>query len=222
MDFFKLLYEHDQRLDSLRDRHTDRAVPETSASIEDFLKPDPTYSRFYLSGSRLSEERFGLTALERAPELLTILRDLFLEWTPFSSNGTTESALLDQTLAQSSPGELFIFSKSDEPTISPEKLLNDQNETMSHKSDSLRVSLEAGECILFVEKAHHGIDLQLFSMENIYRPLFFPIQEMVNESFRFFSMNGRRIRSERAFFFETWRLEQPPHGIEEVFPQTVL
>jgi hypothetical protein len=35
-------------------------------------------------------------------------------------------------------------------------------------------------------------------------------------------MNGKRITSERKFYFETWALSQPPHGIEEVFPETVL
>lgn len=222
MDIFKLLYEHDQRLESLRKRHTDRAEPETSGTIEDFLKPDPTYSRFYLSGSRPEEERFGLTALERAPEILRTLRNLFLEWNHFPSNGSDDPSLLNQSLAQSKSGDLYIFTKNEAPMISPEKLLNEQDESMSHKSDSLKASLEAGECVLFVEGAHHGVDLQLFSMENIYGELFYPFQSMVNESFRFFSMNGKRIRSERAFFFETWRIQQPPHGIEEVFPQTVL
>ncbi|MGM0507290.1 MAG: hypothetical protein ACQER4_08920 [Bacteroidota bacterium] len=222
MDCFKLLYEHDQRLESLRKRHTDRAEPDTSGSLEDFLKPDPTFSRFYFSGSRPEEERFGLTALQRAPEILTLLRDLFQEWNHFSSNGHNDPQKLDQTLAQSNPGDLILFSRSETPSVSPEHLLSVQDETMSHRSDSLKASLEAGERILFVEKAHHGIDLHLFSMENIYRQLFYPIQGMVTDSFRFFSMNGKRIRSERAFFFETWRMERPPHGIEEVFQQTVL
>ncbi|MEX0594041.1 MAG: hypothetical protein WD115_04645 [Balneolaceae bacterium] len=222
MDCFKLLYEHDQRLDGLRKRHTDRTEPETSASIEDFFKPDPTYSRFYLSGSRLDNEQFGLTTLQQAPELLAVLRDLFLEWNHFALSGMQDPNLLDQTLVKAEPGALFIFSKNHTPTISPAQLLKDQDESMSHKSDSLKTALEAGDRVLFVESAHHGIDLHLFSMENIYRELFYPIQKMTSDSFRFFSMNGKRIRSERAFFFETWRMEQPPHGIEEVFPQTVL
>jgi hypothetical protein len=44
----------------------------------------------------------------------------------------------------------------------------------------------------------------------------------VDDEFRFFSMNGKRINSERTFYFETWALDRPPHGIEEVFTETVL
>lgn len=222
MDFFKLLYEHDQRLDSLRTRHTDRSEPETSSTIEDFLKPDPTYSRFYLSGSRPNEQQFGLTTLQRAPELIEIISGIFKDWTPFASNESLASDPLDRALARSRPGDLWIFTKESRPAVSPKQLLEDQNRTMSHKSESLKQALESGNRVLFVEGAHHGLDLHLFSMENIYRELFFPIQEMVNDSFRFFSMNGKRIRSERNFFFETWRLERPPHGVEEVFSESVL
>jgi len=35
-------------------------------------------------------------------------------------------------------------------------------------------------------------------------------------------MNGKRITSERKFYFETWTLDRPPHGVEEVFKETVL
>jgi hypothetical protein len=52
--------------------------------------------------------------------------------------------------------------------------------------------------------------------------MFYPLQKLVPETFRFFSINGKKFRTERHFYFETWTLEKPPHGFEEVFPETVL
>src|SRR5690625_7025682 len=75
---------------------------------------------------------------------------------------------------------------------------------------------------LYKEQNHHGYDLHPFSKENIYAQLFYPFRELVSPEFRFFSMNGKRITSERKFYFETWALHRPPHGAEDVLSDSRL
>jgi len=82
--------------------------------------------------------------------------------------------------------------------------------------------LKTGTYVIYKEQAHHGYDLHLFSMENIYPALFDALKPLVDDQFRFFSINSKRMGSERHFYFETWTLENPPHGAEEVLPETVL
>jgi hypothetical protein len=86
----------------------------------------------------------------------------------------------------------------------------------------LRSLLGEGHIIIFIEKTDNGNDLHLFSRENIYPAFFRELKPLVGPGFRFFSINGKRAKSDRLFFFETWTLDRPPHGFEEVFPETVL
>lgn len=223
MDLFKLLFEHDQRLDRLRTRHTDRERPETSSSLEDFLKPDPTYSRFYLSGSRPDSQRFGLTTLDSARKVLQIVADIHSDWNGISSHSDEwKRGTLSNALPHLVAGEFLLLYRGAAPSVDVDRLSNEQPSGLSHGSEALHTALEQGDRVLYAEQAHHGLDLHLVCRENIYRELFTPLKELVDENFRFFSMNGKRIRSERLFFFDTWRLEQPPHGIEEVYSETVL
>jgi hypothetical protein len=76
--------------------------------------------------------------------------------------------------------------------------------------------------VIYKEQAKNGFDLHMFSKKNIYTKFFHPLQNMLPDAFRFFSINGKKFRSERHFYFETWTLARPPHGFEEVFPESVL
>lgn len=220
MDIFKLIYEHDLRLESLRARHTDRNSQDVTVSLESLLKPDPTYSRFYLSGSRLDNQQFGLNVLEHYPSVMKRLEDVLDSYRIFTCNGEQKS--LTQTVNTEPVGPAILLTRSTAPVTSIEELSLDQESNTGHRKEPLRHALEEGELILYKEQAHHGFDLHLFSRENIYRSLFFPFKELIQEQFRFFSINGKRIQSERKFYFETWALERPPHGVEEVFEQTIL
>jgi hypothetical protein len=219
MDIFKLIYEHDLRLDALRERHLNRSEQETSSSLEDFLKPDPTYSKFYITGTDLANEQFGLNCLksyQKVSEALEFaLNGKHLFW-----NGGEVS--LDQFLVDAAIGDPLIISDQNECIWNIEKLqINDGNNVGHIKSEIAEV-LKSDDYILYKEKAHQGFDLHLFSKMNIYESIFYPLQKLVGDDFRFFSINGKRIRSERKFYFETWTLHRPPHGAEEVFKETVL
>jgi hypothetical protein len=219
MDIFKLFFEHDLRLDKLRERHTDKE-PQTGPSIEDFMKPDLTYSKFYLTGTRLEEEKFGLNILEQYSEIMLCLENIFHDKKFITAYGASSS--LGEALQQINVGEAILISEEDDIDFNPPDLHVDRNSNVGHFKEELSEALKEGLLVLYKETAHHGFDLHLFSMANIYEELFYPLKELVGDSFRFFSINNKRVSSERQFYFETWTLENPPHGAEEVFPETVL
>ncbi|MCG2587576.1 hypothetical protein [Rhodohalobacter sulfatireducens] len=219
MDIFKLIFEHDLRLDELRERHLDRSSQEVSASIEDFMKPDPTYSKFYISGTVLNRKTFGLDRIKHFPQVMDSLSkalngfNIFLDDTPVELQNAVKEAEI---------GWPILLSENNEIEWDPEMLVIDDESNVGHKKSELAQVLKSGDLVLYKEKAHQGFDLHLFSQDNIYPKLFYPLRELVNEEFRFFSINGKRIRSERQFYFETWALHQPPHGVEEVYTDTEI
>lgn len=219
MDIFKLFFEHDLRLDQLDQRNTGDS-PRTGASIEDFMKPDPTYSRFYFTGSRLVDEKFGLNVLENYSEIEQKLDRIFEDFDMVSSNG--HHSKLSEAIEKNAIGEAIFISKNEEHSKDPSSLRIGDDSNIGHFKTELKEVLSEGIKVLYKETAHDGFDLHLFSRKNMYEHFFYPIKELVNDSFRFFSINSKRVRSERQFYFETWTLEKPPHGAEEVHRETVL
>ncbi|MEX0662743.1 MAG: hypothetical protein WEA58_07530 [Balneolaceae bacterium] len=219
MDIFKLIYEHDLRLDSLRERHTDRSKQDTSMSIEDFMKPDLTYSKFYFTGTRIKEQQFGINTLHLFDEIVKSLSDALKEYNLFTNagKGTLKSFANDISI-----GQPAILSKSDSISWDLSTFVIDSNSNVGHNKDAIADVLKTDDLLLYKEQAHNGFDFHLFSKNNIYREMFNPLQKLVSDQFRFFSMNGKRVTSERKFYFETWTLDRPPHGTEEVFKETVL
>lgn len=241
MDLFKLIFQHDIRLDQLRGRHVDRDTQETSNSLEAFLKPDPTYSKFYFSGTVLAanpvatypgQPRFGLSCLDHADDVISAIEWSLSAYTPFA---TQSRGTLSEMIHKEPIGSAILLKpvrRDDEPMQDDgwEQDLNQllqqlsvgQAENAGHKKEAIASTLEENQLVLYKETAHDGFDLHLFSKKNLYREFFTALKPLVSDDFRFFSMNGKRITSERKFYFETWALSQPPHGIEEVFPETVL
>lgn len=219
MDIFKLIFEHDLRLDELRERHLDRSTQEVSASIEDFMKPDPTYSKFYISGTVLNRKTFGLDRIKHFPQVMDALSKALDGYNSFLDDSPTD---LQKAVKEAKVGWPILLSEKDEVQWDRQKLAVDDESNVGHKKSELAEVLKSGDLVLYKEKAHQGFDLHLFSQENIYPKLFYPLRELVNDEFRFFSINGRRIRSERQFYFETWSLHKPPHGAEEVFSDTEI
>lgn len=219
MDIFKLIFEHDLRLDKLRKRHLDRDTQEVSASIEDFMRPDPTYSKFYISGTLLDRKAFGLDCLKKYPEVIEVLSQAVDEFNIFLNDSNIE---LREAIKKAEIGWPILLSKNENIEWNYQKLAVDDESNVGHKKSELAEVLKSGDLVLYKEKAHQGFDLHLFSEKNIYPDLFYPLRELVDDEFRFFSINGKRIRSERQFYFETWSLHKPPHGTEEVFWDTEI
>ena len=220
MDLFKLIYEHDLRLDALRKRHSDRDTQDINSTLEAFLKPDPTYSKFYFTGTRPDTEHFGLNALASYNEISEVLQAVFDGNLFFA--GDIKYTTLQSAIDNIEIGQAILITDHPIAPVHPSILDVGVNSNVGHMKEELADVLSDDDCVLYKEQAHNGFDLHLFSRKNIYRDFFFPFQKMVNENFRFFSMNGKKIRSERHFYFETWSLERPPHGTEEVFKETVL
>jgi hypothetical protein len=220
MDIFKLFFNHDQRLDKLAKRNANKTQKEIEATLDDFMSPDPTYSKFYITGTRLENEKFGLNTLAKSDEILTKLDKVFGDRTIFSDETTFQT--LSLALNSIHTGQALVIQHSPKANIDFKSLEIDEESNVGHKKEELSEILQTGAFVLYKEQSHHGYDLHLFSMENIYPSLFKNLQPLVNKEFRFFSINSKRMGSERHFYFETWTLENPPHGAEEVFAETTL
>ncbi|TYP91687.1 hypothetical protein LX73_2511 [Fodinibius salinus] len=220
MDIFKLFFNHDQRLDKLAKRNANKTQEEIEASLDDFMEPDLTYSKFYITGTRLKDEQFGLSTLSKYETVIEQLNRAFEDHTIYTNSGSKPS--LNQAIETIAIGEVLVISKSRNQEYNFDTLEIDEESNVGHKKETLSKVLKSGAFVIYKEQAHHGFDLHLFSMENIYPDLFEVLQPLVQEDFRFFSINSKRMGSERHFYFETWTLKNPPHGAEEVFQETVL
>lgn len=222
MEIFKLFFNHDLRLDKLAKRNANKTKEEVESTLEDFMQPDPTYSKFYITGTNLDKKQFGIDVLSKSDEILDNLGSVFNNHQVIATINKSFDSLMEG-LEAIHIGEALIISNSDKlPEVDLDTLTIDEETKVGHKKDEIRTIIESGAYLLYKEPAHHGFDLHLFSEKNIYPLLFNAFKPLVDEKFRFFSINNKRMRSERHFYFETWTLENPPHGAEEVFPETVL
>lgn len=218
-DIFKLIFEHDMRLDELRARHTDRSTQEVSNSIESFMRPDPTYSKFYITGTVLPDQQFGLNTLHHYDNVIRALAGSLAGYQVFLKD---EILSLAGAVTTAEIGTPMILTKNESHAWNTNGLTINDGNNIGHIKANIADVLSANDLILYKEKAHQGFDLHLLSKKNIYRELFAELKPLVSDTFRFFSINGKKIRSEKMFYFETWTLKRPPHGAEEVFQETVL
>ncbi|MCP9290835.1 hypothetical protein [Gracilimonas sediminicola] len=219
-DIFKLFFHHDQRLDKLPERTPNKKSDEMESTLEDFMKPDPTYSKFYLTGTDLAQERFGLNMISGYEKVIAALEKAFPDENVFTANGKATS--ISNAVSVLELGEVFVLAGAESTDLDIESLHIDINSNVGHLKEELKEALEDGHIVVYKEQAKDGFDLHIFSKENIYTDMFYPFQELVPDTFRFFSINGKKFRSERHFYFETWTLDRPPHGFEEVHPESVL
>tara|TARA_R110000868_G_scaffold294140_3_gene554761 strand:+ start:8845 stop:9474 length:630 start_codon:yes stop_codon:yes gene_type:complete len=205
-DILKLIFHHDQRLDDLAP--SEETVDENPLTT--FTNPDPTYSTLYFSGSDLENEKFGINVLSKFDDLLDAIEQGF-EGVPFiSKNGKQVS--FKKAIKELEMNEALVITNDEiEPDI-----------IHSFTRKMLRDVLEKGWIIIYKREAKDGFDIHLFSKKNIYTNFFYLLQNLLPDAFRFFSINGKRLSSEKQFYFEQYSLAKPPHGFEEVFPESVL
>lgn len=220
MDIFKLIFQHDQRLDKLAKRNTNKTKEEVEPSLADFMKPDPTYSKFYLTGTDLSQEQFGLNRISGYKKVIEALEKAFHDKKVLTVTGSSPS--ISKAITSLELGEVLVLSDQNETDLDIASLHIDINSNVGHLKTELKEALEDGHIVIYKEQAKDGFDLHIFSKKNVYTNMFYPLQKLVPDTFRFFSINGKKFRSERHFYFETWTLDRPPHGFEEVHPETVL
>ncbi len=205
-DILKLIFHHDQRLDDL--------AP-SEENVDDnpllaFTKPDPTYSTLYFSGSDLENQKFGINVLTVYDDFLGAIEKGIEGIAINSRNGRQDS--LKVALNDLEMNEALV--------ITNDEVESDIIHSFTRKM--LRDVLEKGWIIIYKREAKDGFDLHLFSKKNIYTSFFYPLQNLLPDAFRFFSINGKRLSSEKQFYFEQYALAKPPHGFEEVFPESVL
>lgn len=205
-DILKLIFHHDQRLDNLAP--SENLEEENPLAL--FTKPDPTYSTLYFSGTDLVNQKFGINILSNYSDFIQAVSGGFTGYSYFSKNGNFDS--FKHAVESLELNEALVISKDEVET----------DIIHSFTGKMLRDILEKGWIIIFKREAKNGFDLQIFSKKNIYTSFFYPLQSLLPDAFRFFSINGKRLSNEKQFYFETWKLDKPPHGFEEVFPESVL
>lgn len=216
MTLFKLIFEHDMVLEPVGQVKSNREP----SSLEDFLKPVPTYSRFYFSATDLEKKEFGLSASKDFDALFSALLDGLGEVEGYLDSDGAEYGSLTEALDGVGEGGAIVVKKGDQSVV-PFPAIDGQGSFRDHIGELTDI-LDAGHLVLFKVKAHHGFDLHLFSKTNIYRGFFYAFKPLISENLRFFSINGKKAKSERLFYFETWSLSRPPHGFEEVFEDTAF
>ena len=239
-EIFKLIFEHDLRLEQLSGEADPRRELQRPSTLEEFLKPVPVYSKFYFTGTRIETGegfRYGFTSLSRFETLFARFAAAIGADALISRTGITTGEDPLSAWRPSEAGETIVLCSTPEITARVTQLLNtgaaepqrhnagllDPQLSVREKIAYMTPVLDAGAYVLFTEQAHNGLDLHLFSKTNIYERFFEQYQPLTGSpAFRFFSINGKRAKSERLFYFETWTLDRPPHGFEEVFPETRL
>ena len=215
MTLFKLVFEHDMVLNPVNPAKS-RNEP---SSLEDFLKPTPTYSQFYLSATDMKEQKFGFNAVSHYPKMFEAF-NAGIGAATFVTSQHQHFDSLEEALANTEIGSAIVIQKS-EVEAAPFADL-ETAESFRERLGELTEILDRGDMVLFKVRAHHGFDLQLYTKKNIYREFFYAFKPLIASDFRFFSINGKRMKSERYLYFETWSLDRPPHGFEEVFPDTAF
>ena len=218
MRIFKLFFEHDMVLEKIQNPGQ-AGKPSKTSSLEDFLKPVPTYSRFYLSGTVMDEPRFGLTAMPEVHELCYALQIAMDAKRYLRSDGAAHTDLWE--LVRTATTDQSILAVRTDAFACPLPAMGNR-QSFREQTGELIEMLDGGHIAVYIEKAHHGADLHLYSKANIYPALFQTFKPFLSDELRFFSINAKRSRSERLFYFETWTLASPPHGFEEVFKGTTL
>lgn len=205
-DILKLIFHHDQRMETL----APSAVSEEDNPLAAFMKPDPTFSTLYFSGTDLDRQRFGLNTLAEFEAIMNALSEGFGATTFYTEKGKLDD--FKKAIETSEEGSVIVVS-NEELSI---------NQVHQYSNSELREALEKGWSVIHKKKAKNGFDLFVMSKQNLYLDFFYPLKSLLPNAFRFFSINGKRVISEKFEFFETWRLDKPPHGFEEVFVESVL
>ena len=220
MDILKLIFEHDMLLEKLSGELDSRNERKRSSTLEEFMKPAPTYSRFYLTGTKLEGPLFGLDQIDHAGSVFKAVAQGF-KGLQFTTTAGLKYTNLLPALEALPVGGAAVAHHGEIGSDVDELMISD-NEQLRDRISAMLKFLDAGQHVIYKEKALNGFDLHIFSRENLYEALFYPLKSLIASDLRFFSINGKRVTGERFFYFETHRLDRPPHGFTEVYPETVV
>lgn len=216
MDILKLLFEHDMLLEKQPHNDDPRNNRMQESSLADFMRPIPTYSRFYIAGTRQEGENFefGLNLLNNYKSVLNALDASFRNFKKTTSTGkqTDSFSSAFQTIQ---PGEAVVL-HTDDLAGNPAELNLGMQIGVFERLPQLISFLDRDIHVVFKEPALNGFDIHIFSRQNLYEILFNPLSSLIGQSLRLFSINGKKAKNEKLFYFETYRIDRPPHGFNEV------
>jgi hypothetical protein len=230
----KLVFFHDQRMEELASSSSDSSKVDSDV-LSLFTKPDPTYSRLFFMGSDLANNRYGINLLDAYPSVVTIIEKLYT--LPLKLERSIEQGIGDWMQDAPMDAYLRLVRKSKDRITSPANGLHTSftkdipatgnknlEQTWGYEVEASVIHrlLMKDEVILVKRAAIDGYDIDLYSKRNPYIDFFYPLQSLLPHAFRFFSINGKRVHSKEALYFEQTRLYKPPHGFEEVHPESVL
>ena len=230
----KLVFFHDQRMEELTSSSSGSSKIDSDI-LSLFTKPDPTYSRLFFMGSDLANNRYGINLLEAYPSVVTIIEKLYtlpleLEWSHEQGIGDwIQDAPIDAyiRLVRKSKDRIILKNHGLDTSLTkdiPATGNKNLEQVWGYEVEASVIHrlLMKDEVILVKRAAIDGYDIDLYSKRNPYIDFFYPLQSLLPDAFRFFSINGKRVYSKEALYFEQTRLYKPPHGFEEVHPESVL
>ena len=186
-------------------------------------------------GSDLTSNRYGINLLDAYPSIVTIIEKLYT--LPLQLEWSNKQGISDWMQDAPMDAYLRLVRKSKDRITSPTNVLDTSltkdipatgNKNLEQvwgyevEASIIHRLLMKDEVILVKRAAMDGYDIDLFSKRNPYIDFFYPLQSLLPDAFRFFSINGKRVHSKEALYFEQTRLYKPPHGFEEVHPESVL
>ncbi len=226
MEILKIIFEHDMTLEHLSGHDDPRnRMADREQTLASFLAPQKTYNRYYFTGSNLDENRFGLSPMHAWPVVRKMIGGILNDAAAESSgaggdwhrpDGTHHNSF-SEGLEGLRPYDVLISGDTSDQDIRSKLILDDRT-GIRERFEPLTALLDRGHSVIIAEKAHHGYDLHLFCRDNLYEPLFQGCKDILSPELRCFTINGKRVNSERHFYFETWSLDRPPHGFQEVTP----
>ncbi len=222
MDIFKLIFEHDLLLESLSGNNDPKDKKSHSSTLEDFMRPVQTFSRFYLSGTLMEGPDFGINCLDHYNDVMSAL-DEAMKPCSFTTSDNKLFVTFSAAIEDSETGDAIVCHRDVfESDADLKNVSIGEDAGVRERMDMVIELLNNGHVVVFKEKSKDGFDLHFFSKENLYENLFYPLKSLISDDFRLFSINGKRAKNERVFYFETYRLEDPPHGFQEVLPETII
>lgn len=222
MDILKICFHHDLPINDL-DQSSDKAqVKQEADPLAAFMRPDPTYSLLWFTGTRIDgqQAQLGLQVLGHFPriqeQIAAALGDLHLIQ---PKEGKKYSSVKD-FVGRAEINECLLLANQafDYPPLPPTGLNFGLSNYKSLLADCMRVGF-----VVLVKAPHkNGFDLMLHANQNLYGRFFEPFKSLSGgQDLRIFSINLKRMDKERKLFFELHNVQNPPHGAEEIVPESV-
>lgn len=236
MDILKFSFHHDLSINELDQSSNTNTGPKNAEedALAMFMRPDPTYSRLWFSGTHIKEGKatLALNGLGNYASIQEILAKALADLQLIQpKEGMIYSSVAEFIkMARLNESLLLANKVFDYPPLPPTGIDFGLSNYKSLLADCLRV----GFVVLTKAPNKNGFDLLLHAHVNLYSRFFEPFKNLVKENLaakaknesveplRIFSINLKRMDSERKLFFELHNVDKAPHGAEEIHPESVL